>query len=125
MIDGKPLAAITVPLSNLDTKNYVVDTKSAHTYLLFPIKSDSPEGQATLRFEFDNWLSAKADVEILGTDIQRALNPDAPRYSSVTPPSGAGTPLSQHATRLGRDNDGSTHPSGDAPYKEGWQKSWQ
>jgi hypothetical protein len=130
VIEGKPLAAITVPLTSLDGKHYVMDNQSSKTSILIPVASTDPEGQATLRFEFDNWLSSKADVEILHDQIQLALrNINHPAVAAVAAPAAAPVDPPMTAERAkamwaGRDQDGSTHPSGDAQYDADWKKEW-
>jgi hypothetical protein len=127
-VDGKPLAGIRVPLAVLDAKHHVIDTASTPAYILIPVATDDPRDAATLRFEFDSWLSAKADVEILATQIHQALEAAHPHGHHGAAAAGAGAPLApvqtQAGIRSGRDNDGSTHPSGDKEYDPKWKQAW-
>lgn len=126
VIDGQPLAGITVPISALDSKNYSFSS-STPAYLLIPVVSDNPRNAATLRFEFDSWLTSKADLEVLGTELAQAIHPGS---APVPPPRDvqieheSTSELVKEGVWAGRDGDGSTHPSGDAPYKENWKSQW-
>lgn len=93
-----------------------------------PVNGDAG---GVLRFEFDSWLASKAELEVLGTQIGRALagEPVGPPPGQGGAGAGAGTRREEGMAEKvqkwgGRDTDGSTHPSGDAEYKEGWQKEW-
>ncbi|CAK9786653.1 hypothetical protein CC85DRAFT_288624 [Cutaneotrichosporon oleaginosum] len=119
VVDGRPLAAIRVPLSALDSTHCVVNTEPP-AYILIPVATDDPHDAATLRFEFDSWLCGKADVEILAGQIHQALED----HGKPIPAPAATEHRTQEGVREGRDNDGSTHPSGDAPYDPEWKKSW-
>ncbi|BEJ11209.1 hypothetical protein CspHIS471_0106310 [Cutaneotrichosporon sp. HIS471] len=113
VVDGKPLAGIRVPLAALDDRTHTVDTTANPAYILVPVAGDANDA-TLLRFEFDNWLSGKAEVEVLAGQLHQALKEVKPRRAST-----------QAGVRSGRDNDGSTHPSGDAQYDPNWKQEWK
>jgi len=128
VIDGKPLAGITVPLANLDKSHLLVSTKPKDMWVEIPVASNDPLKQATLVFQFNDWLSGKADCEVLAHALEQAFaKAPAPAPAPAPVASAPQEPAesrSQAAIASGRDADGSTHPSGDAPYNENWKQAW-